>query len=46
MYSLPEDPTYPTSTDFTRKVLLTQHTGTNCGYCPEDKVMALLLSRG
>ena len=36
---LPEDP-YPTSTDFTRKVLLTQHTGTNCGYCPK-MVMAL-----
>ncbi len=37
---LPEDPPYPTSTDFTRKVLLTQHTGTNCGYCPK-MVMAL-----
>lgn len=31
--ALPEDPA-PESTDFARKVLLTQFTGTGCGYCP------------
>lgn len=30
---LPEDP-QPESTSFARKVLLTQFTGTGCGYCP------------
>ena len=30
---LPADPS-PTSTDFSRRVLIQQFTGTNCGFCP------------
>lgn len=30
---LPADPS-PSSSDFTRKVLIQQYTGTGCGYCP------------
>lgn len=30
----PED-TYPDKTNFVRRILLTQFTGTGCGYCPE-----------
>lgn len=31
--SIPDDP-YPSATDFSRKILLMEHTGTKCGYCP------------
>lgn len=30
---LPDDP-YPSATDFSRKMLLMDHTGTRCGNCP------------
>lgn len=30
---MPEDP-YPSATDFSHKVLLMDHTGTDCGNCP------------
>lgn len=32
--ALPEDP-QPTNTSFNHRILLVDHTGTNCGYCPE-----------
>ncbi|MBR5854024.1 MAG: Omp28-related outer membrane protein [Alistipes sp.] len=32
--ALPEDP-QPTNTSFNHRLLLVDHTGTNCGFCPE-----------